>query len=144
MREERKVKGENYTQEYKYPIKIYRIHTVEFANGLEVRKMIFAIVLAVVLILSFVMIGVKSDTNLYHFLMKNWLILLTVIPGVITFIVFNLKYDHKGVIPFVRDRIHFYRTKNKSYEHFIETASDQLQKELRFEPFLKMKEGENR
>jgi TcpE family len=144
MREERKVKGENYTQEYKYPIKIYRIHTVEFANGLEIRKMIFAIVLAAVLILSFVMIGVKSDTNLYHFLVKNWLILLTVIPGVITFIVFNLKYDHKGVIPFVRDRIRFYRTKNKSYEHFIETASDQLQKELRFEPFLKTKEGENR
>jgi TcpE family len=144
MREERKVKGENYTQEYKYPIKIYRIHNVQFANGLEVRKMIFAVVLAAVLILSFVMIGVKSDTNLYHFLMKNWLILLTVIPGVITFIVFNLKYDHKGVIPFIRDRIRFYYTKNRAYEHFIEVASDQLQKELRFEPFLKRKEGENR
>jgi TcpE family len=144
MREERKVKGENYTQEYKYPIKIYRIHNVEFANGLEVRKMIFAILLAAVLILSFVIIGVKSDTNLYHFLVKNWLILLTVIPGVITFIVFNLKYDHKGVIPFIRDRIRFYKTKNRAYEHFIEVASGQLQKELRFEPFLKTKEGENR
>jgi TcpE family len=141
--EEREMKGENYTQEYKYPIKIYRIWTIEFANGLEVRKMIFAVLLAAILVLSFVLIGIKNDTNLLRFIAKNWLILITVIPGVITFIVFNLKYDHKGVFPFLRDRIVFYRTKNKSYEHFIEVASDQLQKELSYEPFLIRKEGEN-
>jgi TcpE family len=141
--EEREMKGENYTQEYKYPIKIYRIWTIEFSNGLEVRKMIFAVFLAVILLLSFVLIGIKNDTNLLRFIAKNWLILITVIPGVITFIVFNLKYDHKGVLHFLRDRIVFYRTKNKSYEHFIEVASDQLQKELSYEPFLKRKEGEN-
>lgn len=137
------MKGENYTQEYKYPIKIYRIWSIEFANGLEVRKMIFAIVLAAVLLLTFVLVGIKNDTNLFRFFVKNWLILLTVIPGVITFIVFNLNYDHKGVIPFVRDRITFYRTKKKSYEHFIEVAHGQLEKELTFEPFLLKKEGES-
>jgi hypothetical protein len=141
--EEREMKGENYTQEYKYPIKIYRIWSIEFANGLEVRKMIFAVFLAAILLLSFVLIGIKNDTNLLRFIAKNWLILITVIPGVITFIVFNLKYDHKGVVPFLRDRIVFYRTKNKSYEHFIEVASDQLQKDLSYEPFLIRKEGEN-
>jgi TcpE family len=142
--EESGMKGENYTQEYKYPIKIYRIWSIEFANGLEVRKMIFAIVLAAVLLLSFVLVGIKNDTNLFRFFVKNWLILLTVIPGVITFIVFNLKYDHKGVLLFLRDRITFYRTKKKSYEHFIEVAHDQLEKELTFEPFLLKKEGESR
>lgn len=137
------MKGENYTQEYKYPIKIYRIWTIEFANGLEVRKMIFAVILAAILLVSFVLIGIKNDTNLLRFIAKNWLILITVIPGVITFIVFNLKYDHKGVFPFLRDRIIFYRTRKKSYEHFIEVANDQLQKELSYEPFLIRREGEN-
>jgi TcpE family len=141
--EEREMKGENYTQEYKYPIKIYRIWTIEFANGLEVRKMIFAVILAAILLVSFVLIGIKNDTNLLRFIAKNWLILITVIPGVITFIVFNLKYDHKGVFPFLRDRIIFYRTRKKSYEHFIEVANDQLQKELSYEPFLIRREGEN-
>ncbi|MCQ6266338.1 conjugal transfer protein [Fictibacillus sp. WQ 8-8] len=136
------MKGENFTPEYKYPIKIYRIRSVEFANGLEVRKMIFSIILAAVLLLSFVLIGIKSDTNLFRFFLKNWLILLTVIPGLITFIVFNLKYDHKGVLPYSRDRIHFYRCKNKSYEHFMEVASHQLHKDLVFEPFVIQKESE--
>lgn len=137
------MKGENYTQEYKYPIKIYRIWTIEFANGLEVRKMIFAVILAAILLVSFVLIGIKNDTNLLRFIAKNWLILITVIPGVITFIVFNLKYDHKGVFPFLRDRIIFYRTRKKSYEHFIEVVNDQLQKELSYEPFQIRREGEN-
>ncbi|MFC0187627.1 conjugal transfer protein [Fictibacillus aquaticus] len=138
------MKGENFTQEYKYPIKIYRIRSVEFANGLEVRKMIFSIILAALLVLTFVLVGIKSDTNLFRFFVKNWLILLTVIPGIITFIVFNLKYDHKGVLPYMKDRITFYRTKNKSYEHFIEVANDQLQKDLIFEPFVVNKEVESR
>jgi hypothetical protein len=139
-----KLKGENFTPEYKYPIKIYRIGQIEFANGLEVRKMIFSIILAVILIIAFVMVGVQSDSNLIGFVAKNWLILITVIPGVITFVVFNLKYDNKGFIPFIRDRIIYYRTKHKSYEHFIEVANDQLQKELLFEPFVVEKEGERK
>ncbi|MDN4072907.1 TcpE family conjugal transfer membrane protein [Fictibacillus terranigra] len=136
------MKGENFTPEYKYPIKIYRISSLEFANGLEVRKMIFSIILAAVLLLSFLLLGVKSDTNLFDFFLKNWLILLTVIPSLITFVVFNLKYDHKGVLPFIRDRWCFYRTKNNAYEHFIEVASDQLKQTIRFEPFDPNKERE--
>jgi dolichol kinase len=142
--EESWMKGENYKQEYKYPIKVYHIWSIEFANGLEVRKMIFAIVLVAFLLLTFILVGIKNDTNLFRFFVKNWLILLTVIPGVITFIVFNLKYDHKGVLPFIRDRITFYRTRKKSYEHFIEVAHDQLEKEMTFELFFLKKAGESR
>lgn len=138
------LKGDNFTQEYKYPIKIYRIGQIEFANGLEIRKMIFSIVLALLLVVSFVIIGVQSDSNLLSFVAKNWLILITVIPGVITFVVFNLKYDDKGFIPFVKDRIYFYRNKHKSYEHFIEVANEQLQKELTFETFIVEEEGDRK
>jgi hypothetical protein len=138
-----RLKGENFTPEYKYPIKIYRIGQIEFANGLEVRKMIFSIILAMILLFMFVMVGVQSDGHLFGFVAKNWLILITVIPSVITFVVFNLKYDHKGFIPFIKDRLEFYRTKHQSYEHFMEVANDQLQKDFIFEPFVVgKKEGE--
>jgi hypothetical protein len=137
-----RLKGENFTPEYKYPIKIYRMGPIEFANGLEIRKMIFSVVLALMLMIGFVMVGVQSDRNLLGFVAKNWLILITIIPGVITFVVFNLKYDNKGFIPFIKDRISFYRTKHTSYEHFIEVVNDQLQNELSFEPFIVEKEGD--
>ncbi|MGP4080105.1 conjugal transfer protein [Pseudalkalibacillus sp. R45] len=135
-------RGENYTAEYKYPIKIYRIGAMEFSNGIEVRKMIFSIILAALLVIGFVMIGIRGDRNVLGFLAKNWLILITVIPGVITFVVFNLQYDHKKFIPFIKDRIRFYRTRGTSYEHFIEVASEQMGKELVFEPHMKAGEDE--
>jgi glucan phosphoethanolaminetransferase (alkaline phosphatase superfamily) len=129
--------GENFTEEYRYPIKIYRIRQLEFANGLEIRKVIFALFLGTLIILSFLMIGLKSDTNLVRFFLKNWLIILVVVPSTVTFVVFNLKYDNKNIIPFLRDRVHFYRTRNKSYEHFSEVPRGQVQSELTFEPFVK-------
>ncbi|MCP3029661.1 TcpE family conjugal transfer membrane protein [Halobacillus sp. A5] len=135
--------GENFTSEYKYPIKIYRMGSVEFANGLEVRKVIFSILLAALLIFSFVILGIQSDANLLGFVAKNWLILITVIPGTITFVVFNLKYDHKGFIPYVRDRFYFYRHRHKQYEHFVEVAHDQVEKDMSFEPFVVKKEGDD-
>ncbi|WP_349407940.1 conjugal transfer protein [Pseudalkalibacillus sp. SCS-8] len=137
-----KLKGENFTPEYKYPIKIYRIGSIEFANGLEVRKMIFSFVLAILLVIGFVMIGVQGDHNLLGFVAKNWLILITVIPGIITFVVFNLQYDNKKFIPFLKGRVRFYRTKETSYEHFIEVASEQMGKEMVFEPHMKAGEDE--
>lgn len=139
-----KLKGENFTPEYKYPIKIYKIGQIEFANGLEVRKMVFSIILAAILILIFTIVGIQSDSNFLKFIQKNWLILITLVPGIITFVVFNIKYDNKGFIPFIKDRLFFYRTKNKSYEHFIEIAVDQMEKELVFEPFITEKEGEKK
>ncbi|MFG6120907.1 TcpE family conjugal transfer membrane protein [Thalassobacillus sp. B23F22_16] len=134
--------GENFTSEYKYPIKIYRIGAVEFANGLEIRKVVFSIILAAILIFSFVILGFQSDTNLLGFVAKNWLILITVVPGTITFVVFNLKYDNKGFIPYVRDRFNFYRNRHKQYEHFVEVAHDQMEKEMSFEAFMVEKEGD--
>ncbi|WP_221568965.1 conjugal transfer protein [Alkalihalobacillus sp. TS-13] len=131
-----KTKGENFTSEYKYPIKIYRIGQVEFANGLEVRKMIFSAILAALLVIAFLVVGIQTDSNLVGFVAKNWLILITVIPGVITFVVFNLKYDNKGFFAFVRDRIDYYRNRHKMYEHFIDVAEDQINRPLIFEPFV--------
>ncbi len=136
--------GENFTSEYKYPIKIYRIGQIEFANGLEVRKMIFSMILAALLVSVFLVIGVQSDSNLMGFVAKNWLILITVIPGTITFVVFNLKYDNKGFLAFVRDRFHFHKNRHKQYEHFLEVAHDQMQRELSFEPYVVGKEGEHK
>lgn len=137
------MRGENFTQEYKYPIKIYRISEVEFANGLEVRKLIFSVILGAILLFIFIIVGIKSDTNILQFLLKNWLILITVIPGVATFVVFNLTYDNKGFIAYVRDRAQFYKTRHKAYEHYVEVPVNQMQKDLEFEPFIIEKEGES-
>ena len=141
------MRGENFTKEYKYPIKIYRIgHAIEFANGLELRKLIFSIILAGIMLMMFIMLGVNSDSNFLSFIFKNWLVLLTLIPAAITFIVFNLNYDNKGFIAYFKDRYHFYKTKNKEYEHFIEVATSQMNTDLSFEPYLverTLKQGGN-
>lgn len=132
--------GDNFTQEYKYPIKLYKIGSIEFANGIEVRKMVFSFILGAIILLSFMLIGVKGDSNILLFFANNWLVILITVPSVITFVVFNLKYDNKKVIPYIRDRYWFYRTKHKEYEHFHEVATNQIKRELTFEAF--MKEGE--
>lgn len=129
------MRGDNFTEEYKYPIKIYRIWKLEFANGLEVRKLIFSAVLAAIMIFTFMIFGINSDSNILAFLAKNWLIILVVIPGVISFVVFNLEYDGKGFISFFKDRIQFYLTKHKAYEHFIEVPKSQMERDLTYEPF---------
>jgi len=141
------MRGENFTKEYKYPIKIYRIgQSIEFANGLELRKLIFSVVLAAFMVIVFIIFGINSDSNFLAFIAKNWLVLLTLIPAAITFIVFNLNYDNKGFLAFVKDRYHFYKTKNIEYEHFIEVPTSQLNRELKFEEFIvkqTSKEGGN-
>lgn len=134
------MRGDNFTKEYKYPIKLYKIGQIEFANGLEVRKLVFSVILAVIMIFVFLIFGFNSDSNIVSFLRRNWLVVLTVIPAVISFIVFNLNYDGKGFISYFKDRFHFYSTKNKEYEHFIEVPTSQMEKELEFESF-KIKGG---
>lgn len=114
------MRGDNFTKEYKYPIKLYRIGQIEFANGLEIRKLVFSVILAGVMIFVFLIFGINSDSNIFVFLRQNWLVVLTVIPAVISFVVFNLNYDGKGFISYFKDRIHYYATKHKAYEHFIE------------------------
>lgn len=127
--------GENFTEEFKYPIKIYRIWQFEFAKGLEVRKLVFSIFIGAVILLTFLIVGIRSETSIVRFFINNWLIVLVLVPAVITFVVFNLRYDHKKIIPFIRDRYWFYRTKHKQYEHFMEVPTGQLETELVFEPF---------
>lgn len=135
--------GENFTQEYKYPIKIYKIGThLQFSNGVEVRKVIASVVAAGIILALFIIAGVKTDGKTMSFFKQNWLVILTLIPAAITFIIFNLKYDNKGIIAFFRDRIRFLFTKHKEYEHFIEVPTNQIQEEMSFEPFI-VKEGEH-
>lgn len=54
-----------------------------------------------------------------------------------------MKYDNKGVIPYLKDRYQFYKTRHMEYEHFIEVPKSQLDKDLEFEPFIvnNVKEG---
>lgn len=130
------MKGENFRAEYKYPIKIYRIgQSVEFANGLELRKLILSIVLALIMIVVFIIMGIKGDTNILSFIAKNWLILLTIIPAIVSFVVFNLDYDGKGFIAYFRDRFAYYKNRKKAYEHFIEVPREQMDKALHYESF---------
>ncbi|MBM7554425.1 TcpE family conjugal transfer membrane protein [Thalassobacillus pellis] len=135
-----RIQGENFTPEYKYPIKIYRMGQVEFANGLEIRKMMFAIVLALLMVVLFFVFGVQEEERLLPFIFHNWLILLTVIPAVVTFVTFNLRYDHKGFFAFCRDRLRFYRTRNQAYEHFLEVPMRTWQQPIRYEAYHR-KEG---
>lgn len=136
------VKGENFTNEYKYPIKIYRIgQSIEFANGLELRKLVFSIILAGGMLGVFLLVGFTSESNVIRFILQNWLIMVTLIPTLITFIVFNLKYDGKGVIPFIKDRYKFYKTRKKAIEHFIEVPTSQMHKEMKFESFVVKDKG---
>lgn len=131
------MKGENFTKEYKYPIKIYRIgESIEFANGLELRKLVFSIILAGIMLASFLIVGFTSDGNVIRFIFKNWLVLITIVPALVTFIAFNLKYDDKGVIPFIKDRYTFYKTRHKAFEHFMEVPTSQMDKDLKFESFV--------
>lgn len=131
------MKGDNFTKEYKYPIKIYRIgNAIEFANGLELRKLVFSLVLAGIMIITFIVAGITSDANIIQFVLKNWLVMITLIPASITFIVFNMKYDNKGVIPYIKDRYRYYRTRNIEIEHFQEVPTSQLHKDLEFESYM--------
>jgi hypothetical protein len=54
-----------------------------------------------------------------------------------------MKYDYKPVIPFMKDRMTFYKMRNKAFEHFEEVPLDQFETELQFEPLepVKKKEG---
>ncbi|CAG9622807.1 conjugal transfer protein [Sutcliffiella rhizosphaerae] len=131
------MKGDNFTKEYKYPIKIYRIGRLEFANGLEVRKLVVAGGVILIMIMVFIGFGASSHTGAMRFIFENWLIILVCVPGVITFVVFSLKYDHKPVIPFIKDRWAYYNTKHKAYEHFKEIPLSQYERDLQFEPYIR-------
>ncbi|MFC0560780.1 conjugal transfer protein [Halalkalibacter alkalisediminis] len=137
------MKGDNFTKEYKYPIKIYHIGQIEFANGLEIRKMIVAGVVILLMVLMFFVFGVTSHSGALQFILGNWLIILVCVPAVITFVVFSMKYDYKPVIPFIKDRMTFYKMRNKAFEHFEEVPLDQFETDLQFEPLepVKKKEG---
>lgn len=129
-----RMKGENFTKEYKYPIKIYNIGKIEFANGIEVRKMVVAGVVILLMILMFSVFGASFQSGTLRFLMSNWLVILVCVPAVISFVVFSMKYDYKPVIPFIKDRMNFYQTKNRAFEHFEEVPLNQYDTDLEFEP----------
>ncbi|GIN14621.1 hypothetical protein J26TS2_44880 [Shouchella clausii] len=129
------MRGDNFTQEYKYPLKLYRIWKFESSNGIELRKLIIGVVTASMVILAFFILGATTSNNAIIFLLNNWAMMLVGIPGLITYIVFSLKYDNKPFISFFRDRWDFYKNRNKAFEHFDEVPLNQYETDLEFEAF---------
>lgn len=128
--------GDNFTREYKYPIKIYNVGKLEFSNGIEVRKLIASAISIAIMILVFVVLGLKVNPKILSFFLKNWLIILVLVPLGITSIFFSLSFENKGIVRFFKDRILYLFYRNKQYEHFIEVPVKQVENELKFEPFL--------
>lgn len=137
------MKGDNFTQEYKYPLKLYRIWKIEFSNGIELRKLVVGGGAASFVVLMFFLIGMTTSTNALVFLIQNWAMMLFVVPGLITYIVFNLRYDNKPVIPFLRDRWNYYKYRNKAFEHFEEVPLNQFEVNLEFESFKRIDSKED-
>lgn len=128
--------GENFTREYKYPIKIYKIGNLTFSNGIEVRKLIASAISIVFIIGFFIFLGTKVNTGFLGFFIKNWLIIIVFVPALIVFLFFNLDYENKGIIKYFRDRIAYLLNRKKQYEHFMEVPRGQFNKELKFESFI--------
>ncbi|AQT87020.1 TcpE family protein (plasmid) [Paenibacillus larvae subsp. larvae] len=131
------MRGENFTGEFKFPIKLYKIWIFEFADGVEVRKLLFGGTVGFLMIVFFIYMGIHSSSNVLHFIKNNWLILLILFPSAITLLVFNIKYDNKPVLAFFRDRFLFYLTRNKEFEHFEEVITKQRDTEFSYEKFRK-------
>lgn len=131
-----------YTMFVRHPIKIFRIGKLEFANGVELRKLVFSGVIFATLLLALIMIGLKGSSNTISFLFNNWITILVLIPSISTFIAFSFKYDNKPIAVFFKDRIVFYLTKNQRYEHFELVDNNQFAKDLQYEPFNIKERGE--
>lgn len=137
------MRGENFRGEYKYPIKVFRIWKFDFSNGLEVRKAIVFSIVLVALMLFFMLIVLLSNLPIMNFLLSYGLVVLFLVPVGISMTVFGLKYDEKPVVSFLRDRLNFYRTKYKKYEHYDEVDNNQFETELEFEPYWFTSKEEN-
>lgn len=141
MAKDNPIKGDNFTREYKYPIKVYKIWKIESSNGWELRKLIVAGITALFVISLFIGVGYGASDNVVSFILTNWLIILVGIPSIVTFLVFSLKYDDKPVIPFIKDRFRYYKKRHKAYEHFEEVPMKQFETELVFEEYKRKGEG---
>lgn len=128
--------GENFTREYKYPIKIYKIYKFSFPNGVEARKLIASGISILFIVALFLLLGTKVNKGILSFFKQNWLIVIVFVPSLIVFLIFNLDYENKGIIKFFRDRISYLFNRKKQYEHFIEVPRDQMNTDLKFESFI--------
>ncbi|GAA3713196.1 hypothetical protein GCM10022378_00110 [Salinicoccus jeotgali] len=139
MKNDVKIMGNNYTQELKYPIKIYKIfqgtkYEIQFSKGIELKKIItgvFAVFLMLILMTISIRIG-STDTLL--FILNNWLIVLVAGVAITLIVVFSLNYDYKPIHDYFKDRYTFYRTRHISFEHDIE-VDESFGKPIQYEAF---------
>ncbi|HAO5955140.1 TPA: conjugal transfer protein [Listeria monocytogenes] len=133
--------GKNYTEEFKYPIKFYKVGRgkwrFEFKEGLELRKATIIGVVFITLFIFLVWSILNKEWGIVQFFISNWVIMLVGIPAILIALLFGLKYDRKPVLAFFRDRVWFYRNKNKTWEHFEEIPSEQMNRPLSFEKMNK-------
>ncbi|WP_088815650.1 MULTISPECIES: TcpE family conjugal transfer membrane protein [Listeria] len=135
--------GRNYTEEFKYPIKFYKVGSgkwrFEFKEGLEMRKAVIIGVVFTSLSAIFLFSIVRGHWGIVHFFISNWLVMLVGFPAIFIWLIFGMKYDRKPVMAFFRDRLWFYRYKGKEWEHFQLVPIHQMNCPLYFEPFLRKK-----
>lgn len=130
-----------YTVFVRHPIKIFRLGKLEFANGVELRKVVFSGVIFITLLAILLVIGLSGDTNVIQFLIENWIKILILIPACSSIIAFSFKYDNKPILAFFRDRAVFYTTQHQRYEHFEVVDEAQFEKELQYESFERKRKG---
>ncbi|EAC4184101.1 conjugal transfer protein [Listeria monocytogenes] len=133
--------GKNYTEEFKYPIKFYKVGRgkwrIEFKEGFELRKAVIVGIVFLILFIVLVWSILNKQWGIVQFFISNWVIMLVGIPAILIALLFGLKYDRKPVLAFFRDRVWFYRNKNKSWEHFEEVPAEQMNRPLNFEKMNK-------
>lgn len=140
----KKIMGNNFSKELKYPIKIYRLfentrYEIQFSKGIELKKIITGLAaLFILMILMAISIRVGSTQTLI-FIFNNWMVMLFGGVTVTLIIVFSLNYDYKPIPDYFKDRYRFYKNKNKSFEHYIEVDKN-FDKELKYEAFLRSDE----
>lgn len=131
----------NYTKFFKYPIKIYRIGKLEFANGVELRKLLFGSTVFVITLAILTYIALIGGRTTVNFFIDNWIKITVIVPMVSIFIAFSFKYDNKPINRFFIDRYRFYRHKNKVIENFRVIDDSQYQKPLQYEAYHTKKKG---
>ncbi|MDA2637455.1 TcpE family conjugal transfer membrane protein [Bacillus cereus] len=132
----------NYTKFFKYPIKIYRIHKLEFANGIELRKLLFGTAIFLITVALLFYIALVGGKPAVSFLLDNWIKIVVLVPATSIFIAFSFKYDNKPINKFFIDRYRFYRNRNKVIENFRVVNDSQYRKPLKYEAYHKKEKGE--
>lgn len=136
-----KVIGNNYTQELKYPIKIYKIfentkYEIQFSKGIELRKIATGVIAVVVMLTLMIIAIIVGSTGTLLFILNNWLIVLVGGVSVTIITVFSLNFDYKPIPQYFKDRVNFYKNRNTKFEHDI-NVDKTFDKIVKYEDFVR-------